>query len=239
MNPLTIGNVNYYLVGDHYNVGDNSTSKSDGINSTLFKGEIVIQEKVEEKDVLEISHNAFESCSYITKVTILAKLKAINYRAFCYLYNLKYINIPSTVSFIGKDALYFGMWGGTLVDRSVTVEFNSGRECDLFIAENNFACRTSVYVGYPSNIKPAYPSENSYAFQKAKKAVVCALSVFDFYNVTTITDMSKCPINKFRTAHYFYSRERCFIVSSLLIFLFGPIFAGTKTSIAISNQKIE
>ena len=63
MTFLTKGNVRYYPCSDFYTVGDNSTETADGISSTSYAGKIVIEEKINGKDVLEISNYAFQSCT--------------------------------------------------------------------------------------------------------------------------------------------------------------------------------
>ena len=94
------GVVKYYTKNDYLIVGDNETEQT-GITDPSYSGEVVIQERVDGKEVKEIGQKAFFRCTGITKVTIHAKITNINQLAFCYCTSITYINIPSTVTFIG------------------------------------------------------------------------------------------------------------------------------------------
>ena len=191
MSFRTIDNVNYYTENNYVTVGDNATEKADGIVSTSYKGPIVIREKINRKKVLYISQYAFYNCQSITKVTIYAKIIAINIRAFDYCINLEYINIPATVTFIGFGALYFGT-SQSNIDLDVTIEFNQGTRDYLLIGDQEFAGRINVYIIYPFNIAPKYTA--AYPFVRVNNAVICAPSVFTFYTKQTI----KCPISQYK-----------------------------------------
>ena len=78
----TIGRVNYFLSGDYYFVGDNTSRLNDGISDTSYTGPIVIRPEINGKKVIEISKYAFISCS-ITKVTTFTKMTSTNVKAFC------------------------------------------------------------------------------------------------------------------------------------------------------------
>ena len=132
MNIKTVDHVNYYLSDNSYIVGDNSTSKADGIDDTSYEGEIVIREKIGGKNVVEIAKHSFKECN-ITKVTIHAKIRSINVWAFCLCLRLEYINIPSTVTFIGDAALFVGVEGGDTDPLPILVEFNEGRDQSFYI----------------------------------------------------------------------------------------------------------
>ena len=190
-----VKNVKYFRCGDFYTVGDNTTTSVDGITDQSFNGEIVIEERIKGKRVIEISQYAFQSCS-IKRVTIYAKIRSINLRAFRYCTKLEYINIPSTVTFIGHTALLLGESGVTF-DLDATIEFNTGREENIFIEINNFANRKTFFVIYPSTFVPDY-FEITGAFNGATTAHICAPSVFDFFTKQTITDASKCPVPQYR-----------------------------------------
>lgn len=199
MANVTVDNVNYTIFDNYYIVGDNSTKIADGIVDTSFSGEIEIKERINGIKVLEIAQYAFTKCIYIKKVYIYAKLRSINKRAFCYCTGLEYINIPETVMSIGEATLYFGDPGSTLINRSITVEFNPRKNKEFFIDENCFSCRTTVYVIYQSNVKPIYFNYDNHAFNLVSEYFICAPSVFVFYNKTTTTDVSKCPLPIFRS----------------------------------------
>ena len=97
----TLNNINYFLKDGFLTVGDNSTEKADGITDASYSGEVVIEEKIRGKEVLGIAQCAFDGCLYITSVIIYAKLRSINKWAFRNCKNIEYINIPSSVTFIG------------------------------------------------------------------------------------------------------------------------------------------
>ena len=190
MTFVTVDKVNYYSYSDYLIVGNNSTISADGISDISYNGEIVIHEKINNKKVLEVAQKAFDS-SLITKVTIYAKLRNINLAAFDYCTKLEYINIPSTCTFIGDAALFFGQ-PGTNFDLQVLVEFNKGRTQNLFIDRQNFARRTTLYVIYPSEFVPIY-SDTSYAFLDVTNYAICAPKQFNFYTKQTTTNNENCP----------------------------------------------
>ena len=106
MSYETVDNVKYYLRNNEfYIVGDNSSTYGNGITDQSYEGEIIIPEKIKNKEIREIGRSSFEFCTKITKVTIFAKLTAINDHAFNCCENLKYINIPQTVTFMGSCAI--------------------------------------------------------------------------------------------------------------------------------------
>ena len=247
MSFKTVDYVKYFLSDSSYTVGDNSTLNVDGINDTSYEGEIVIKEKIEGKEVVEIAQYSLAYCR-ITKVTIHAKLRSINTWAFCYCTRLEYINIPSTVTLIGAGALYLGDDSSTTISLPITVEFNEGRTQNLLIYSFNFADRSSIFIIYPSNSAPVCPDTDK-AFKGATTWFICAHSVFDFYTKTTTKDQSKCPSPKYKNelmklknkCHCTcnsYARQICFIVSSLLVSLFTRAVKDNVTSIAIL-KKIE
>ena len=182
--------VRYFLSGSFYTVGNNETSSADGITDASYTGEITIEDKINGKEVLEISQRAFESCK-IKKVTIYAKIRKINLWAFCYCSKLEYINIPSSVTYIGQSALFLGE-SGVVCNIDMFIEFNKGRAQELFIYKQNFANRKTFFIIYPSTIAPEY-SDTLNAFWGTETYYICAPSVFTFYTKQTTKDFSKCP----------------------------------------------
>ena len=159
---------------------------------------------------------------------------------------LKYINIPSTVRFIGYAAFFLGQ-SGVNFDLSITFEFVSGRDEKVFIGNKNFARRTEIYVIYQSNIIPAYSSKDL-GFTDATTYYICAPSSFTFYGRQTTTDSTKCPTPQYKERPTkmactckTYRRQMCFIVSSFLICLFSPTIKEiiTQLTTKTSNKKIE
>ena len=96
-------NVNYYYFDEFYIVGDNSTEKS-GIDDDSIEN-ITIYDQINGKSVQEIGAKAFYQCQQLKRVIINAKIRSINRYAFMFCSNLEYINIPSTVTFIGEASL--------------------------------------------------------------------------------------------------------------------------------------
>lgn len=225
----TIDNVKYYDAGEYVAVGDNSTTLANGISSQSYAGPITIQEKVNGKSVQYIGQCAFYECKSITKVTIYAKIVAIHYASFEYCNSITYINIPSTVNFIGNYALYFG---SSTID--VTFEFEKGRTQKLFIGDQEFGGRTNVFVIYPYSYDVEYQASNP--FREVSNPVICASTSFTFYSKPTTADSSKCPAPIFKEKSTRKGctcksnrREKCFVVSSLLIILFAPSFNDIST----------
>ena len=109
MNEVNKSCVRYFLSGSFYTVGNNATKNADGITDASYSGEIFIEDKINGKEVLEISQYAFQACS-ITRVIIYAKIRSINRCAFycCvwifvevdYLYHLISILLFDSVSLL-------------------------------------------------------------------------------------------------------------------------------------------
>ena len=190
MSYETFDHVKYYLQNNEfYIVGDNGTTDANGITDSAYEGEIIIPEKVKNKEIREIGRQAFRSCKKITKVTIFAKLTAINHNAFDYCENLKYINVPQTVTFLG----YYALSTESNSNVPFVVEFCKGRTKNIYIDRGAIAYTSYIYIIYPSKIEPFYA--NSEQSNDVTSVTICAQSSFNFcgYQMTT-TDMSKCPI---------------------------------------------
>ena len=170
-------NVNYCKKDDFYIIGINETSGS-GISSTTFEGEITIPAKYNGKEILEICSNSFQNC-LIKKVTIYARLNSINQYAFMNCNKLTYMNIPSSVTFIGYAAISLASGEIITVNVVATIEFDKGRTKNLYIGGHNFAKRIAYYIIYPSNIKPTY--DGTHAYYLTTTLYVFAYSSFDFY----------------------------------------------------------
>ena len=201
---VTIDLVNYYPVNNYYVVGDNDTFQSDGISNKSFSGEITIQYKVKGKKVKEISKFAFNECVNLKKVTIHAKLISINDDAFNSCTNLEYINIPETVTYIGKAALCLSKTEYDYnSDTYIFVEFNQGRKRGLYIELNGLSRRINFTILYPSDIEPTYFANNQ--FVGTTSATICAKKEFNFCGkFTTTTDFSKCPPPKYKPLENYY-----------------------------------
>jgi hypothetical protein len=194
----TINNVKYYLKGDFYIVGDNSSTRGNGITSQSYSGEITIQSTVNNKPVLEIGQYAFGSCKSITKVFIDARIRSINECAFSWCGSINYINIPSTVTFIAYAAFILNYGDGGTPEPPATLEFNTGRTSELFLAQEAIGYRKNIFIIYPSNTIPTCPS--SITFTSVTTAIICAPSSFNFCARQTTTDQSKCPAPRLITA---------------------------------------
>jgi len=189
------GVVKYYNKNDYLIVGDNVTLNS-GITDPSYSGEVVIQERVDGKEVKEIGYYAFFNSTGITKVTIHAKLTNINQHAFYYCTSITYINVPSTVTFIGWGAI--ALYRNTVVDLHATVEFNEGRTERVYIDKYGICGRKTMAVIYPSSLEPLYNPNGQ--FYLVTSATICAYSVFSFCGkFTTTTDMSQCPPKQYKT----------------------------------------
>ena len=186
----TVGNVNYYLKDSYYIVGDNSTEGS-GITSTSITGEIEIIEKIEGIEVKEIGCYAFRQ-SKISRVIIRARLKSINRAAFYCCKYLTYINIPSTVTFIGMNAINSGE--SQKYELAGIVEFEEGRKEKLYLKTRAISRRQLYYIIYPSSIAPTCESD---AMQYVETAHVCAPTVFSFCQFQTTTNSSECPSSSY------------------------------------------
>ena len=183
--------IKYYSKGSYYIVGDNSSKKVNGILDRNFEGEITIFDKINGKRVLEVGMYAFCDCRNLTKVFIKARIRTINTWAFVWCLKLNYINIPETVTLMGRTSIYLSNGDHEVLDVPITVEFNKGRTLGLYMYGCIFAQRKTFHVIYPSSIVPKY--DDSSAFRSVSNAIVCAPSSFIFYSKPTTTDQSKCP----------------------------------------------
>ena len=179
-----VDRVKYYLQNnEYYIVGDNSTNDANGITDQSYNGEIVIPEKIKNKEIRKIGQYAFSSCASITRVTIFAKLTVIDRSAFEYCEKIEYINIPQTVTFIGGYALSVSNFDDTPSDVPLTVEFCKGRTKDLYINSGGISFRNSISIIYPRSIGPFFNPE--YQFQEVSSATICA------YIVPSITPVGR------------------------------------------------
>ena len=214
------GVVKYFLQNNNYYiVGDNTTNIANGITNKGYSGEIIIPEKIKNKEIREIGQYAFYECASITRVTIFAKLIRINYKAFHYCENITYINIPRTTTFIGVDALCVSSNGISSVP--LTVEFNKGRTQNIFLDSWSFSYRNVVSIIYPSSLEPSCDSWGQ--FYGVTKATICAHSLFSFCNkFTTTKDMSQCPGSFFMISRKRKIRNSTIIISLSILILILP-----------------
>ena len=173
----TLYNVKYYLHDNLYVVGDDSTANGNGITSLQYSGEITILEHVHGKPVTEVCQFAFRECHYITKIFIYAKITKIKEKAFSHCINLEYINIPSSVTFIGLHGLYFGT-GYSVVAKPITVEFNKGRTKKLYIDGGSFNFRNNISIIYPYSRSPTFVLGET--FFNTENVVICSPKSFVF-----------------------------------------------------------
>ena len=151
-----IDNVKYFLINDFYIVGNNSSVGS-GLISSSFSGEIVIQEKVNDKSVLEIGTYAFYQCYNITKITIKARIRSINRLCICFSVKLEYINIPSSVTFTGYAAIFLGSSNEDTQNFPIFI-----RSSSLFIDRWVFTGRSLYQIYYPSSVVPSYVNNHPF-----------------------------------------------------------------------------
>jgi hypothetical protein len=196
MSYVLIDNVKYFQKDIYYIVGDNTTTAGNGVSSTSVSGEIVIQEKVNGLSVLEIGQYSFRYCSNINKITINAKIRSINTYCFSRCLSLQYLNIPSTLTFIGYCSIFLGNSNEDTQNLPMFIEFEP-RVSKFFIDGWVFTGRSLYQIYYPSSVVPSY--NNYYAFYSTTAAFICAPSVFDFYTKNTTTDLSKCPSPQYTT----------------------------------------
>ena len=232
----TSGNVKYYKSGDYYTVGDNSTTNADGITDTSYSGEITIEEKIQGKDVIEISRFAFINCK-ITKITIYAKLRSINTNAFCYCIDLVYINIPSSVTFMGYRSFYLGPEGVTR-DLKMTVEFEERTET-IFLCIQTFAKRSKFSILYQSKVPPI--SEGDVIFQ-VNTPVVCSPTKIQFDSTNTV-DLSNCDAPIFKPKTKTRTKNICTVLiirsqnTGLILFLLISLFTPPITKMITPTIK--
>ena len=86
-------------------IGDNSTNYANGIApGKTLPNKIIIPYSHNNKIVEYIGQRAFLNCKEIYEVEIRARIKEIHNAAFMGCINLKYINIPSTCTFLGNSS---------------------------------------------------------------------------------------------------------------------------------------
>ena len=128
MPTVTRNGVKYTLKNNFYIVGDGKTTEGNGITDKSYSGTITIPSNIDGIEIKEIGQYSFFRCQYITKVFIRAKITKINDCAFLHCSRLEYINIPSTVTFIGNAAFCLNNGDGKSPELPMTVEFNPGRK---------------------------------------------------------------------------------------------------------------
>ena len=132
-------------------------------------------------------------------MTIHAKLTSINAYAFIACYDIRYINIPETVTFVGEWAFSMADYSGVISESPITIEFNEGRTKPIYIGSVGFSHRKHYTIIYPSNKEPTYSMDSQ--FSGVTSALICAHSDFNFLGkFNTTTEMTKCPPQIFKKA---------------------------------------
>ena len=83
-----------------------STYKNTGISDQNYAGILTIPRYYDNKPIKYIGHCSFYGCSYITEVHIKARITIMYKYAFGHMPNLRYINVPSTCTFLGSQSIY-------------------------------------------------------------------------------------------------------------------------------------
>ena len=87
-------------------VGTNTSDPKNGLLTDItIPSKLIIPSYYDKKPVEYIGYSAFYQCLEIEEVEIRARVKAIHKTAFFGCQNLKYINIPSTCTFLGESAI--------------------------------------------------------------------------------------------------------------------------------------
>ena len=202
--------------------------KKTGYTPSTLTGEIVILEKVNGLNVLEIGYRALYQAG-VTKIIIKAKLRSINKEGVYDCRSLTYINIPSTVTFIGQNGV--NIYQDYTSDLPATVEFNQGRREKIYLDERAISRRKTFYIIYPSTIEPICHSN---ALQYVETAYICAPKKFTFCGFTTTTDFSHC------STRYFYlskSRFKCKIEYHTRIIFRSAIVIVIRIDVSIEEDE--
>ena len=86
-------------------VGNNSTTKSNGVYNNKAITKLTIPARANGKLIAEIGQCAFNYQQQLASVIINAKITQINWHAFYSCSSLMLINIPSSVAFIGQGGI--------------------------------------------------------------------------------------------------------------------------------------
>ena len=85
---------------------DEDSWAATGITDNSYQGSAVIPKYYQGKPITYIGYFAFYGCSYITEVSIEARVKAMYKYAFGHMPSLWSINIPSSCTFLGSQSIY-------------------------------------------------------------------------------------------------------------------------------------
>ena len=93
-----INSIKYKITGDEVAITDYDTEAS---------GELTIPATIEGKTVTSIGHQAFKSCTSLTRITIPDSVTSIESEAFGVCSSLTSITIPDNVTSIGRFAFFW------------------------------------------------------------------------------------------------------------------------------------
>ena len=128
--------VTYYIFYEDYNYF--SSSQLDDMRLTGYKGDLVIPEKVNYKGknytVVAIGNHAFESCYYLTSVTIPATVTEIGDSAFKNCLSLVSVDMPSVMS-IGESAFQGSALASVEMPLATEIGNSAFSDCSLTSVE--------------------------------------------------------------------------------------------------------
>ena len=147
----------------------------DGIVISRYIGfdeeEIIVPNKIEHIDVVEIGDGAFQNCISIKKVILPNQLKRIGAYAFADCERVKIIDIPNSCEIIGLQAFNnIGIMGANSVNKA-QISIRIGNNVRVIEDENN-KIGTLFGLGYKFNTRQnitIYCKAGSYAMEYARK----------------------------------------------------------------------
>ena len=203
----------YTNCGDYLMVGKNNSETTSGVvPGKILKGDIVIPYAVNNIPIKIIGVCAFYYCNEVTSLRIEARITHIFERAFSVMYNLKSINIPNTVLYIGLLGIDLFNDSSKSVGLGTTIiEFEQGSKLE-FIDDSGISQKEYFIIYYCETRAPKF---NEYIYQNSKVTVYSPTRI-NFGGVMSKQRRSHCSCAIFLSCR---SRKRFSFSCSLITFI--------------------
>ena len=181
-------------------VGNNSTNFNNAaVNNIKSFEKIIIPERINGMKITEVGSGAFVDQKNLISVTIKANIKQINSYAFYFCINLKAINVPATVEFIGHSGISstttgYGLSQGTI---NIFIEYPSRLKT---IGAFCFEQKENINLYYGGFLAPTIDHS---LFKNANNIAVYSPEQMKFGNETTIGlgkdffSLKKCSVSHY------------------------------------------
>lgn len=196
-NPVTVGNIRYYVYSDHVKLGKDeykiNGEPTAAISRTALQGHLVIEESFRGLPITELAENAFFRCILVTNLTIKANIKVIPRGCFGDCYNLNHINIPASVETIDIRGLMFFNISGLYYDTvgSCTVIFRKGSKLRS-LGQEAFAYKSQVILFFETPVSCILGKD---AFKSVQELLIYSVYPMKLGNYPVIYRHCSCMRN--------------------------------------------